>query len=267
MRLTLLPGRIRPAKRWSTEALDHWIILAVRRAGIEVAPEVILTGAACLSFSLASTFWLLGSGEIAAGTIAIASLLVCLLALRIMLFFRERRFRERFPAAVELLARCVRAGETLEEGLNLTAEVSPDPVKRELKQTAKQLRMGLSVPHAMSELQNRMPSDEVRIFAHTIAVHRETGGKLSDALDRIVRVIRQRKSYIERVKTATALGRYAALIVGGMGILVPGAILGIHPEYITKLLSTELGKTLLLYAVMSQLIGVVWLAFLIRIEQ
>ena len=265
-RLSLLPGRIRPAKRWSTEAIDHWMILAVRRAGIEVAPEVFLNGVTCLSFAIAATLWMLEFGEALAGTAAVASLLVCLVALKVLLFLRERKFRNQFPAAVELLARCVRAGESLEDGLRLTAAVSPEPVKRELNQTARQLGIGLSVSHAMAELQNRMPTDDVRIFSHTISIHRETGGRLSDALDRIVRVIRQRKSYLDRINTATAMGRYSALVVCLMGVLVPAAVLLIHPDYIRKLISTELGRTLLIYAVMSQLVGVIWLAFLMRKE-
>jgi tight adherence protein B len=179
---------------------------------------------------------------------------------------REKQFSKHFPAAIELLARSVQAGESLEASLELAAESTQEPVASELLRCAKQLNVGRSVSSVMSDLASRFPMMDVRIFAHTVSIHRATGGRLSETLVRLARVIRQRSEYLQKIRTMTGLGRFAAIAIGYMGVFVLGYLSFMHPDYIQKLWTSPLGQKMAIYALISEFVGVIWVAVVLRSE-
>ena len=177
---------------------------------------------------------------------------------------RLAQFEEQFPAALDLLSRAVRAGESLEQSLALVGDASAGPVGIEMRRCSKQLEFGLPLSACMRGLTLRISLMDVRIFGNAVAVHREAGGDLPLTLDRLAAVIRDRQRYQVQLKGVTAAGRLSSIL-----ILVLGPVLFLflffgHPEYGQKLLNDSTGQYMLGVAVVLQLVGVVWVTKLLK---
>ena len=188
------------------------------------------------------------------------------LMIQILAVRRQKKFVEQFPTAIDMMARSVHAGESFEEALVTTAKTVAEPVASELKRLAQELELGMQVSTCMHSFARRNRLTDVKIFANTVSVHRETGGRLADTLARLAEVIRTRSDYLRKIRSATSLGRYAAIaiVLGGLAVLV--YMLIVHPEYIQKLLDSEIGLKLVYYAIVSEIVGVIWVAMTLKQE-
>jgi len=184
-----------------------------------------------------------------------------------LLYRRGRRIRQlqdQLAPALELLARSVRSGQTLDQAMDLLGRHSPEPMATEFRSCAKQLEMGLGMPAVMRSLVERVRLYDVRIFATTLVVHRETGGNIAVMLERLARVIRDRLSYRRQLRVATAAGRISA---GLVSLITPAVFLFfffVRPYYVSAMLQAPLGQALLVGAVFLEVVGLIWTARLLR---
>jgi tight adherence protein B len=126
--------------------------------------------------------------------------------------------------------------------------------------------MGLSLSAAMSAFRRRLRLMEVRIFTTTLAVHRQTGGHLALTLERMAAVMRERMTYRRQVRAATAAGRFSAMLISITGPLLFAYMFLFQPEYAYRLVTLPLGQSLLVAAVVFEVVGLVWVARLLRTE-
>ena len=68
----------------------------------------------------------------------------------------------------------------------------PAPVGAEFKKTFEQQNFGLPLREAINELAERVPLLDVRFFVTAVLIQRETGGNLSEILDNLAHVVRER---------------------------------------------------------------------------
>jgi len=189
--------------------------------------------------------------------------------LPLLCFFWQRarhlkQLQEQLPEAVDLMMRAVRAGESLDQAFALAAEEIPRPLGLELERCARQLDMGLSVAAAVRGLARRVPTIETRIFAATMAVHRQAGGNLAVALERLAGVVRDRLNYRRQFRAASAGGRMAAVLISSVGVLAFLVLLVVQPEYLRPFFEQPIGWALLAVAVSLQVIGLSWIFSLLR---
>ena len=105
---------------------------------------------------------------------------------------RMRLFEEQFPESIELIARALRAGHAFPTGLQMVADEIADPVGAEFKLVYDRQNFGMSLNDALKGLAERVPILAAKFFATAVLTHRETGGNLSDVLDNLAGVIRER---------------------------------------------------------------------------
>ena len=187
----------------------------------------------------------------------------------ILLILKRRRIKEfsnQLPPTLDLISRAVGAGESFEGAIGIAAKAAKDPVQSELLQCVRQFELGTPTSAVMASFAQRVPTMEVRIFAHTVSVHRELGGKLAKGLDRLATVIRDRREYVQKVNSMTSLGRFSIGAISLMGVFVLAYLTVFHPEYLTKLSSSELGYRMIAYAVISEIVGLCWVAMTLKIE-
>lgn len=215
---------------------------------------------------LGGVFWIWTQDLLAT---AIAGLLGTALPLPLLVYHRSRRIRmlrERMPDALDLIARAVRAGESLDQAIDLAGQKGAEPLATELRRCAKQLQMGLSMHAVMRALVFRVRLMEMRIFATTLAVHRQTGGNLATTLERMAAVIRERITYQRQVRAATAAGRFSAAMIATAGPLLFAYMFFFQYEYAGKLITLPLGQSLLVVAVALEIIGLMWIARMLKVD-
>ena len=93
---------------------------------------------------------------------------------------RMRVFEERFPEALDLVSRAIRAGHAFQTALGMVAEELPDPVGPEFKKVFDQQNFGLPLRDALTALAERVPLVDVKFFVTAVAIQRESGGNLAE---------------------------------------------------------------------------------------
>jgi tight adherence protein B len=164
---------------------------------------------------------------------------------------------ERFmPDAMELLARSLRAGHTLSGTLDLVSQEIPHPLGTEMKITYEEQKLGLSMPQAFRRMGERVASQDLRFFVTAVIIQSETGGNLSEILDNIGTIIRDRLKLKGKVKGLTAEGRFSALILSLLPFVTFLALYVVNRKYILTLFRDPLGVHLLTGALISICIGI-----------
>jgi len=180
---------------------------------------------------------------------------------------RSRRLAElqrQLPEVMELLARAVRAGQAVDQAIDMAGDTMPDPLGVEFRRCARHLEMALPLDAAVRSLSRRVPIVEMRLLATTLIVQRQAGGNLPTTLERLARVIRDRLNFKRQFRAATAAGRFGSIIIAFAGPVVLAYYFLMKREYIDRFLQTQLGQILLGIAIALQVVGLVAVLLLLR---
>lgn len=187
-----------------------------------------------------------------------------------MLFFalkRRRRFKEirrQLPSMIDILARSTRAGRSIEQAVELAAEESKGIIAAELGRLHQALSMGSSFDKAMKSFARRMPVIEIRILATTLMVQRQSGGHLSETLERMASVIRDRISIQSKIQATTGAGRLSTAVIAALAPAAYILITVMNPEHIDVLMGDPTGRYLMVIGVVLEVVGLIWVMMLMK---
>ena len=227
----------------------------IRHAGSSMSiGQVLLLGASLAvgGGMLARVF--VGSWLVAMLPAAIASMI----PYGLLVFQKSRRvakFNEALPDAIDLMARALRAGHSMASSIEVVAQQSPKPLCTEFEMCFQQQKFGIPFRDAILEMGERLPSDDLQFLITAILVQKETGGDLTDILDRTTAVIRDRIRIHGEVATKTAQGRLTGWILSALPIVLLVVINVITPGYSHVLFADPLGQKLLMAGGVFILIG------------
>ena len=179
---------------------------------------------------------------------------------------RMRQFEERFPDALDLLGRAVRAGHAFTTGLEIVYKESPEPVAGEFRTCFEEQNYGLPMRDALINMTERVPLVDVRFFVTALLVQKETGGNLAEILDELARVIRDRFRIYREVNVKTAQGRLTAMILIALPIFMLIALESVNPAYVQVLFKDPIGPPMLAGAAVMQIIGSILIWRIVHIE-
>lgn len=179
---------------------------------------------------------------------------------------RMGRFEEQFPEALDLLSRAIRAGHAFQTAMSMVADELPAPVGTEFKKTFEQQNFGLPLRDALNQMTQRIPIIDVRFFVTAVLIQRETGGNLSEILDNLSHVVRERFKVLRQVRVHTAHGRFTGYVLLALPAALAIALSFINPEHMELLFRRPMGQTMLIGAVVMQTLGYLWIKQVIKIE-
>ena len=179
---------------------------------------------------------------------------------------RLRTFEEAFPEALDLISRALKAGHAFATGLKMVADEMDEPVGPEFRKTFDEQNFGLPLKDALDNLTQRLPIIDVRFFATAVLIQRETGGNLSEILENLAHVVRERFKILRQVRVYTAHGRLTGYVLLALPAVLCIALAFINPEHMNLLFRERMGQMLLLTAVVMQVIGYVWIRQVVKIE-
>jgi tight adherence protein B len=179
---------------------------------------------------------------------------------------RIQQLEAQLPDTIDLIARAVRAGHPLSEGLRMASEEGSDPLATEFRITFEEQRFGLPFEEALMGLGDRVELVDVRILITAILVQREVGGNLSEILEQIAETMRARFNLKRQVRVYTAQGRMSGYTLAALPIVVGVVISLINPSYMQTLFQESLGKALLTSAAVLQGIGFLWIRRIVDVR-
>jgi tight adherence protein B len=184
-------------------------------------------------------------------------------------FKRKKRletFEDQFPEAIDLIARALRAGHALTTGLGMVADEIPAPVGEEFRRLYDEQNFGMSLPDAMRAMAERVPVLDARFFVTAVLTQREAGGNLSEVLDNLSSVMRERFKLKRQVRVVSAHGRLSAWIMSLMPPVLAAFLFTVAPSFMSTLWEDPWGVQLMLVAGVLQVIGAFTISRMVRIE-
>ncbi len=156
---------------------------------------------------------LLFHGPILAGVGTIALGLTPLLYVRQQQKARHDRLLMQLSSAFDLMARVLRSGHSVPQALQAVADTFEPPIASEFAQCQEQQNLGLLPEVTYRELARRTGVLEIKIFVMAMMIQRQTGGNLSEVLERLAALVRERVRLRNHVRTLTAEGRMQAIVL------------------------------------------------------
>lgn len=158
---------------------------------------------------------------------------------------RIRAFNTVLPEAIDMMARALRAGHSMVSAIEMVSQHAVEPAGSEFGEVFKQQNFGLPLREALLQMQDRVPSQDLRVLITAILVQRETGGNLVEILDRTVFIIRERLRIQGDIRVHTAQGRMTGWILSALPVVLLFIINMIDPGYSRVLFSQPAGRKMI----------------------
>src|SRR4051794_9902775 len=176
----------------------------------------------------------------AAGLLAALALPFC-----VLLFMRSRRhgkFAAQFPDAMDIIVRSLRAGHPVPVAVALVAQEMPDPIGTEFGIAADEVTYGADVETAMRNLYFRVGQEDLPLFVTAVSIQGSTGGNLSEILENLSRVIRERFKMRRKIRALAAEGKFSALFLSGLPVAIFFLLNIVAPDFYAIIWNQSLTK-------------------------
>jgi tight adherence protein B len=193
-----------------------------------------------------------------------------LLPFAFIAFMRQRRsnkLSEQLPDALDMMARSLRAGHALSSSFKLVSSEMPRPINTEFARAFEEQNLGMPFERAVAQMTKRAPGNrDLKIFAVSVIVQKETGGNLVEIIEKIAETIRARYRFYGKLRTLTAEGRMSCYILAALPICTGIFIAFTNPEYTKLLITDRIGKMALTYASITWVIGLLWMKRMTKVD-
>ena len=179
---------------------------------------------------------------------------------------RQKRLSMQLPEALDFLTRVLRAGHSLSTGLQMMGDELPDPISSEFRRAYAQHSLGQSLEDSMREMAKRIESSDFAFFVTAVLIQRQTGGDLSEVLQNISGMVRQRIRLISHVKAITAEGRLTSYVLVGFPAVLYGISYSLNPDYAGQLIRNDVGRMMLMGAVALQVVGFICIRKIVNVK-
>jgi tight adherence protein B len=176
---------------------------------------------------------------------------------------RQEALRKQLSDAFDLMARILRAGQSMTQAMQGVASEFQKPIAEEFAYCSEQQNLGLSPEISMRDLARRTGLVEMNIFVVAVLVQRQVGGNLSEILEKLATVVRERYKIRGTIQTLTAEGRMQAGVLMALPPLLFMMMLLVNREYAKELLTHP---ALLWMIATGMLIGGLWIRKIVNFD-
>jgi tight adherence protein B len=198
-----------------------------------------------------------------------AAVLVAFVPVNIVKYMRTlrmRKFEEQFPEALDLLGRALRAGHAFTTGIEMVGTEMPDPIGPEFRILYDQQNYGMPLPDALRLFAERIPVIDARFFVTAVLIQRESGGNLSEVLDNLAFVIRERFRVKRQIRVISAHGRITGWILVCLPPVLALVLFTINSETRQLMFYDPIGQQMMVAAIVLQIVGTLIMRKIINVE-
>ncbi len=177
------------------------------------------------------------------------------LYLRILKKQRLQKFNDQLEDALSSMSSSLKAGFSINQAIEVVAGENKRPVSVEFRLLMQEIRLGVPLDEALYKMVNRLGSADFELVAVAIITARQTGGELTQILDRLASVIRERMRISNRLRALTAQGKLQAYLIGAMPFLLLFVMMYIAPDMMSGFLNSLVGILVLVGAVIMVAVG------------
>ena len=179
---------------------------------------------------------------------------------------RFDRMRQYLPEALDLMVSAIRAGHSFSSAMAMSASESPEPVRREFRQCVDEQNFGLEPRQALMNMADRVPIHDIRILVTAVLIQYETGGNLTEILDKVAYLIREDFRLQRQVRTHTAQGRMTGWILSLLPLILGLVLYMANPDNMSVLWKRAEGRAMLYSGTVMTIVGALIIRRIIRIR-
>ena len=236
-------------ERW----LPAWLRRRLFQAGIEIEPlNSSVVGFFGLAILFALVIWL---GLAVTVLIATTAILVAIAFVDYLARKRMTAVSNSMLGYFDRVRQLLVVGNSLPVALNRATASSPPILAEVFTPTMRRIANGAGVGESMSQLAEELEVYEIRLFATAIETNLRFGGSISQIIANLIENIRRRSAVEREVRVNTAQIRSSAWVLALLPLLVASLVMVDNDDYIAWFLHDPTGRMLLIYCVVSQIIG------------
>lgn len=241
-----------------TPKLDHMFldIPLARLMMIDVLSPLLSGG---IGFAITKNYW------IAAGCAA-GGLFLPVVIIKMLEAQRRKKFSGQIVDGLLILSSSLKAGLSLLQAIGELVEEMPSPISQEFGLVLRQMQMGIALDEAMINLKKRMRVDELDLIVTALLVARETGGDLTITFSKVINTIQERNKLLGRVKALCVQGRMQGIIMSILPIGFGMFVYKTNPGFFDIFLKDPIGKGLMIYALFSEVMGIIFIRKFSKID-
>lgn len=241
-------NRVLSGREWTEE-----INRQLRRAGSSLNPGAFLLMTAVGAVAGMMLGNRLGpAGMVVGGTIGGA---FPYFWLRLRQKSRVTEFEEQLPDAIDMLVSAMKSGYSFHSATNFLGQELAAPLGPEFARVYDEQRLGIDARTALLNFQERVGSIDIKMFVTALLIQRETGGNLSEVLNRTSEMMRERMAVKGQLRTLTAEATYSARILALLPVIIFVAMMYIVPDFARSFVDSRTGQFMLAAATASVVMG------------
>lgn len=179
---------------------------------------------------------------------------------------RLRMIDEQVEESMIYMANSFKANPALPDAIQDCINSMGPPITQEFSVLLKEYKLGTPLDQALINMQQRVPARNLQLAVSALIIGRTVGGNIPKILEDIASTIRESYRLERVIDTQTAQGKMQAWVMGLMPAVVVGLFYLMDPELITPLFETLPGYGILAVAAILNVIGVVLILKIIRIQ-
>ena len=161
--------------------------------------------------------------------------------LRLLKKQRLVKFNIQLEDALGMMSSSLKAGFSINQALEKVSEQEMHPIALEFRLLMQELQLGVPIDQALDNMARRIGSEDFELVATAIITARQTGGELTETLERVAALIRERGRISAKVRALTAMGRLQAIMIGAMPFLLLFGMYHISPAMMDSFVGSFAG--------------------------
>jgi tight adherence protein B len=179
---------------------------------------------------------------------------------------RSEKLVDQMVDGLTIMANGIRSGLSVTQSMERVVDNMPNPIHQEFGLVLSQIKLGLNVEEALSNLGNRIPAADIQMFVTATNILKETGGNLGETFETMVETIRERQKIHKKIEALTAQGVTQGIIITCIPFVLMLIFFFVDPDFIKPLFTTTLGVILLFVMLSLQIIGGLMIRKIVKIK-
>ncbi|OQX53749.1 MAG: hypothetical protein B5M48_02575 [Candidatus Omnitrophica bacterium 4484_213] len=179
---------------------------------------------------------------------------------------RLKKFEAQLVDGLTSLSSSLRGGLSFLQAVEVLVEELPPPISQEFSLILIENKLGIPLEESLQKLTRRMKSEPLSLTIRAVLIARQSGGDLTAVFSQIVNTIKERNKLEQRINTLTSQGRMQGVLMGVLPIIFAAVVSTTNPSLVQTMLEEPAGQVMLIYALISEIIGVILIRRVCRIE-
>lgn len=179
---------------------------------------------------------------------------------------RLNSFQRQLADCLSLVANSLRAGFSFLQTMEIISREMEPPMSTEFERVMRDTSLGKSLDEALHDMDERVGSADFSLVVTAVLIQQQVGGNLATILDTIRSTITERIRIRREVNTLTAQGKMSGIVLACIPVALALFFYISSPEYLTPLLTTDIGKIAIIGTVFLVIVGFIIIRKIVDIK-